>query len=104
MTFLEEYANKVISGKIIAPKSIIKLYKILLDKLKLPEKYHPWRFDERLANKPIEFIESFCKQAQGKTGEPLLLSLFQKAALQAVFGFVDKNGIRQYNEMLMVIG
>ena len=104
MTYLEEYALKILSGEINACKKIKQVYRMLIDKLKHPEKYKPWVFDEERANHPIEFIETFCKQAQGKTGEPLNLALFQKAMLQAIFGFVDADGTRQYNELLVIIG
>ncbi len=105
MTYLEEYARKVISGEITACRRIKQVYGILLDKLKYPKKYEPWVFNENLANKPIEFIETFCKQAQGKMGTPLKLELFQKAKYQAIFGFVHKETkVRQYNESLTIEG
>ena len=63
-----------------------------------------YRFDEVKANRPIKFIESFCKQSQGKFGEPIVLDLFQKAMLQALFGIVDEDGIRRYNEVLLIVG
>lgn len=45
---------------------------------------HPGQFvfDEELANRPINFIETFCKQAQGTLGAPIKLMLFQKAKYQ----------------------
>lgn len=104
MTHLEEYGTKVLSGEIVACHRIKQVYKLLLDKIYNPNKYKPWTFDEEKAKRPIQFIEMFCKQAQGKTGEPLHLELFQKAMLQAAFGFVDDKGNRQYNELLMIIG
>jgi phage terminase large subunit-like protein len=88
MTYLEEYANAVLKGDIVACHRIKQVYKMLLDKLHNPQ--DDWIFDEELANKPIEFIETFCKQAQGKMGTPIKLMLFQKAKLQALFGFVHK--------------
>lgn len=105
MLFLEEYATKVLSGEIIACRKTKQVYAYLLDKLKHPEKYKPWVFDEDRANHPIEFIETFCKQAQGKKGSPLQLELFQKAKHQAVFGFVhEETAIRQYQEVLDIRG
>lgn len=105
MTWLEEYATKVLNGEIVACHRIKQVYELLLDKLKHPEKYKPWVFDEERANRPIEFIERFCKQAQGKIGEPLKLMLFQKAKHQAVFGFIhSETGLRQYQEVLDVRG
>lgn len=105
MSYLEEYALKVLSGEIVACHRIKQVYTLLLDKLQHPEKYKPWVFDEEQANRPIEFIETFCKQAQGKIGEPLKLQLFQKAKHQAVFGFVhEEYGYRQYTEVLDIRG
>ena len=105
MTYLEEYARKVISGEIVACHRIKQVYTMLLDKLVNQDKHDPWVFDEKLSLEPIEFIEAFCKQAQGKMGTPLKLELFQKAKFQAVFGFVHKETrFRQYNECLTIEG
>ena len=40
----------------------------------------------------------------GNIGERIKLQLFQKARLQALFGFVDDNDKRQYNECLIIEG
>ncbi|MVX62247.1 terminase large subunit [Clostridium chromiireducens] len=105
MTCIEEYYNKIMSGEIVACKRIKQVYTMLVDKLHNPEKYDPWVFDEELANRPIEFIETFCKQAQGELGGALKLELFQKAKHQAVFGFVHKETrFRQYQEVLDIRG
>ncbi len=100
MTYLEEYARGVVSGEITANKKIIKVYNKLLNDLYNISEYH---FDEDKATRPITFIETFCKQAQGKKGTPIKLDLFQKAFVQALYGFVDKDGYRKYNEALMII-
>lgn len=106
MTFIEEYYKKIVEyEEIIACKRIKQVYTMLYDKLKNPQNYKPYIFDEDLANRPIEFIESFCKQSAGALGQPLELMLFQKAKHQAVFGFIDSNtGFRQYNEVLDIRG
>ncbi|KZL93809.1 terminase large subunit domain-containing protein [Clostridium magnum] len=103
MTFLEEYGTKVLDGKIVACHRIKQVYEMLLNKLY--KKTGPWIFDEELANRPIDFIETFCKQAQGQLGSPLSLKLFQKAKFQAIFGFVHQDILlRQYNEVLTIEG
>ena len=97
--WLEQYTCLVLTGKITACRKVRTLCAVLLDKLRHPEKYRPWVFDEALANHHIEFVERFCKQPQGKLGAPLRLELFQKARWQAIFGFVDAHtGLRQYQE------
>lgn len=105
MTFLETYADAVLSGKITACKRIKQQYRALADKLEHPAKYRPYIFDEQTADYHIEFMERFCKQAQGRLGQPLTLELFQKAKFQAIFGFIsDDTGFRQYDEVLTVEG
>ena len=105
MTYIEEYYNKIMSGEIVACHRIKQVYSMLVDKLHNPEKYEPYIFDEELANLPIDFIETFIKQAQGELGANLKLELFQKAKHQAVFGFVHKDTyLRQYNEVLDIRG
>lgn len=105
MTYIEEYYNKIMSGEIIACNRIKQAYSMLVDKLHNPKKYEPWIFDEELANRPIEFIETFIKQAQGDLGANLKLLLFQKAKHQAIYGFVHKDTrYRQYQECLDIRG
>lgn len=101
MSFLEIYCKDVLSGKIVACEKIKQVCEMLLNQIYSPGEYH---FDEEEANYHIDFIELFCKQPTGKLGTPLKLELFQKARLQALFGFVDDNGYRQYNECLIIEG
>lgn len=101
MSDLERYCRAVLDGEIVACKRIKQVCELLLNQIYSPGEYH---FDEEIANRHIEFIERFCKQPTGKLGTPLKLELFQKARLQALFGFVDDNGIRKYNEALIIEG
>lgn len=101
MTAIEEYGTAVLDGKIVACEKIKREYEKLLKDLNSPGR---WHFDERLASRPIEFIETFCRQAQGKRGSKLDLQLFQKALLEAAFGFVDDLDLRRYQEILDIIG
>lgn len=101
--YLYEYGNAVLKGDIVACHRIKQVYKMLLDLLETSNS--DWKFDIERANRPIEFIERFCKQSQGKIGTPLKLMLFQKAKLQATFGFVHKDeGFRKYTEVLDIRG
>lgn len=74
---------------------------MLLEEFYNPNEFH---FDADIARKHTEFIEKFCKQPSGQLGAPLKLQLFQKARLQAIFGFVDDNDLRQFNECLIIEG
>ena len=99
VTYLEEYFTGILDGKIVACQKMKRAADMILEQYYDPEEYH---FDEGIANRHIEFIERFCKQPSGKIGQPLKLELFQKAQLQTMFGFVDDNGLRQYNEVLIL--
>ena len=62
-------------------------------------------FDAGKANAPIEWIETHCFHTQGPLApSPLQLELWQKAMLSAVFGIVDQDGLRQFREVLLVVG
>lgn len=100
MTFLEEYGIAVLDNKIVSCDKIKRQYEKLLNDLAHQNK---WHFDEDRALKPINFIERFCKQSVGKIGANLELELFQKAMLEAAYGFVDDNDLRRYQEVLNII-
>lgn len=103
MTYIEEYYNEIMKGNIIACHRIKQVYKMLMDKLY--NRHGNWVFNLERANRPIEFIETFCKQSQGELGKNIELQLFQKAKHQAVFGFIDEiTGFRQYQEVLDIRG
>lgn len=104
MNYIREYWNKIQSGEIVACKRLIQQYQKLIDELDNPR--DPWVFDLEKANQPIEFIERFCRHSKGKwIGKPVELALFQKAKLQAIFGFVHKEtGLRRCREVLTVEG
>ena len=62
-------------------------------------------FDEKKSLRPIHFIEKYCKQSKGKwSGKNIRLELWQKAFIQAAFGFVDKDtGFRQYTKVALFV-
>ncbi len=101
MTEFEEYFTKLYDGSINACEKMKRISEMLLERFVCPDEFH---FDYEIAKSHIDFIETFCKVPAGKIGQPLKLELFQKARLQAVFGFVDDNNLRQYNECMIVEG
>ena len=101
MTEFEQYFTSIADGKIVACDKMKQAADMLLTRFYNPDEFH---FDYEIARSHTEFIEKFCKVPSGKLGEPLQLQLFQKARLQALFGFVDDNDLRQYNEALIIEG
>lgn len=118
MTYIEEYYNKISSGEIVACKKIKAVYKKLVDDLKKPKtvsffnkiteenEKHTYIFDEEKANRPIQYIEKYCKHSKGKWAKkPVILELWQKAHIQALYGFVDKEtGLRKYRKFALFVG
>ena len=101
MIELEEYFTNILDGKINACDKMKKQSENILDHFYSPNEFH---FDIDIANKHKDFIEKFCKLPSGRLGQPFKLELFQKARFQCLFGFVDDNDLRQYNECLIVEG
>jgi phage terminase large subunit-like protein len=97
----EEYFGKIVDGKIVACDKMRRIAEVLLERYLSPDEFH---FDGDIAKRHTKFIETFCKLPSGNVGQPLRLELFQKARLQALFGFVDDNDLRQYNECLIIEG
>lgn len=101
MLELERYFGGILNGEIVACDKMKRISEKLMNAYQNPGEYH---FDVKIAMRHVEFIERFCKQPTGKIGRPLTLQLFQRARLQALFGFVDDNDLRQYNECLIIEG
>ena len=101
MTEFELYFGSIVDGRIVACEKMKRIADMLLNQYASPQEFH---FDYDIAKKHTDFIEKFCKQPTGRIGSPLNLELFQKARLQAIFGFVDDNNLRQYNECLIIEG
>ena len=103
MNYIKEYIEQIDKGNIIVGKKVKKIYKRLLKES--DDKSLPFYFDEAKGNRPIEFIETFCKQAEGEIGKPIKLELFQKAYIQALFGFIYRDtGLRRFNETMFLVG
>ncbi|PTJ26326.1 terminase large subunit [Staphylococcus simulans] len=102
LNYIEEYYRQIKSGEIVASKRITKQYEKLIDDMY----NHPqYIYDHAKAERPIKFIETFCRHSKGElAGKPLILDLFQKAYISALFGFVDKEtGKRRYTESFFYV-
>lgn len=101
--YIEQYYQEMVDGNITVSNRVKKQYQKLVQDIKEHPKYV---FDEAKANRPIKFIESFCKHSKGELADkPLVLDLFQRAYISALFGFVDKDtGYRRYTESFFFVG
>lgn len=116
MTYIEEYCEWIRKN----PNKVGKKIKAIYEKLEKElheekqvsffnvltgeQETHTYRFDVEKAHKPINFIERLCRQSKGQwNGKPLKLLLFQKAMLEAAFGFVDERGLRKYKKVIFFV-
>lgn len=103
MNYILKYWEAIQGGKVTVPKRVYKTYERLVSDIKEPR--GDYVFDKSRANKPIRFIEQFCKHSKGEwAGKPVKLELFQKAYIAALFGFIHKDtGLRKYKETLFMV-
>lgn len=97
--YIFAYWEAINNGTVTVGKWIKLIYGILVNALK----EGVWLFDERKANKAINFIENFCHHSEGRN-DLLKLELWQKAIVSAIFGILDKEtGYRQFREVFIVV-
>ena len=97
-----EYWKEIESGAATVSQKVYKTYKKLVWDVEHPDQYY---FSSKRANHILEFIENYCRQSKAKFGGKLVrLELWEKAMLAAVFGFIDINGIRKYQEVMLIVG
>ena len=114
--YIEQYYSWIKQNPNKVGNKVKKIYERLLEDTKKEKEVsflnvatgevetHIYRFDESKGNRPIGFIEKFIKQSKGKwNGKPLKLELFQKAMIEAAFGFVDEKGHRKYRKIIFFV-
>lgn len=102
MNYVIEYFEKIKSGEYVVSNRVYKQYEKMVNDIYNSDKYI---FDEERALRPIKFIETFCKHSKGEwAGKPVILELFQKAYISALFGFIDKEtNLRRYKESMFYV-
>lgn len=102
-TNLELYNEWIKKNKDIVCLKIKKIVSSLVNELKNSKKFY---FNKKQANGAIIFIERFCHLSTGEyAGQNFKLELWQKAFIEALFGFYEKEtNIRRFKESLLVVG
>lgn len=96
--YITEYNEAIRKKKVRVGEWIKKIYSLICEKIESNEYF----FDAEKAEKAIEYIENFCHHSKGRN-DLITLELWQKAAVSAMFGIVDKNGVRIFREVFIVI-
>ena len=99
---IKTYYERICDGREIVSDKVRRTYKMLMHEMEHPGEYH---YSPKRAKHIIEFFENYCHHSQGKTGGQLVvLELWEKAMLAAVFGFIDANGLRKYRRAVLIVG
>jgi len=95
------YYQKVKNGSIVVGEWI----KLLLDYIVSGLEQKTFYYDNKKANQAIDWIETHCFHTEGPLAPgPIRLELWQRAFIACVFGIVDESGLRQFREVLLIIG
>lgn len=98
-----EYWEYIKSGQEIVCEKTRKTYEKLAHDVECGA--GEYYYSHKRANHAIDFVERFCKHSKGAMGgKPVVLELWEKALLAAIFGFIDINGNRKYREALLIVG
>lgn len=118
MSYVEDYYKWITKNPDKVNNKIKTIYERLVNDIKKPRsavvynatteenETHQFVFDVKLGDRPIQFIEKFCKHSKGKwAGKPVELELWQKAFIEALYGFVDEETrLRKYKKGLLYVG
>lgn len=102
MNWVKEYYNAILSGNEVVSQKVRTVYEREIKWMNSPPDDFSYYFDEDVGQRPIEFIERFCKHSKGQFARtPIKLELFQKAKIQLVFGWLEKEtGYRRIREVV----
>lgn len=95
------YYQQIKQGQVTVGRWVRLIYEYIVHGLESKAFF----YDAKKADKAIEWIETHCFHTEGALApSPFLLEPWQKAFIAAVFGIVDEHGLRQWREVLLVIG
>jgi phage terminase large subunit-like protein len=101
-----EYYSQIKDGKVTVSRKVQRIYQKLAEDLSGSTgadgtMYH---YSPSRANHILEFAENYCRHSKGKLGGQLIvLELWEKAMLAAMFGFIDDEGRRRYREVVLIV-
>lgn len=103
-SYLLKYIEEIEKGNIIIGKELKTQLEILREDTNNPL----FKFDLTEAHKRITFVQVECRHSISPfAGKPFILSLWQKAIMEALYGFymeIDGEWYRRFTEMLLIVG
>ena len=101
LNWIYTYYQGIKSGAYTVGKWIELVYEYLVHGLEAGAFF----FDQKKANDAIDWIETHCFHTEGPLAPgPICLEVWQKALLSAMYGIVDEKGLRQFREVLLLVG
>lgn len=101
VNYIYQYYQGIRDGSITAGRWVKLIYQYIIHGLEQKQ----FAFDQKKANRAIEFIETQCRHSEGELGGQLFkLELWQKALISCMFGIIGKDGFRQFREVFVVVG
>ena len=99
--YILTYWQKISDGSIVVGKWVRLAYQMIIDGLENKR----YIFDQKKATAAVEWIESHCFHVEGKLAPgPLILELWQKALISAMFGILDpETNERAFQEVYLVV-
>ena len=95
------YYQQIKDGSVTVGKWIERWYEYIVHGLE--EKR--FTFDQKKAARAIAFIQQYCRHHEGPLAPQLItLEVWQKALISVIFGIMDQDGLRQFREVLVVMG
>ena len=101
-----EYYERIKNGDEVVSRKIARVYRKLAEDLNgsIGADGTVYHYSHSRANHILEFAENYCRHSKGKLGGQLVvLELWEKAMLAAMFGFIDDEGRRRYREIILIV-
>ena len=99
-----EYWEQIQKGEVLVCNKVYQQYEEIVSWIK-NDGYKEWFFSSKRANHIIEFAENFCCHSKGKqAGKKVVLELWEKAYLACVYGFIDIEGNRKHQRVVLIVG
>ena len=99
--YIYKYYQQIQSGSATVGKWVRMVYEYLVKGIEDKAFF----FDQTKADRAINWIEAHCFHTEGVLApDNFILEDWQKALVSAIFGIVDDKGLRQFREVLLVVG
>ena len=99
--YILSYYQDIKDGTAVVSTWVNKVYELIVHGIE----DGLYTYDAKKANKAINWIEEHCFHVEGELAPgKLKLELWQKALISCIFGICDKDGRRQFREVLLLIG